>query len=105
MKEAEESNHFVYKASQASKVEAENEDDEEEDDEEYEKKTSDENTISNLAKQLLKSKLEKTEPLVLKTAAASKNVEQEKDDLDLELDMDLDNVDTTDVNLDDDLSD
>ena len=112
MRQAEKSSHFAYKAEATSHKSEEEEEEEEsdredEDDEEdkYANKNN-EDSISNLAKQLLKSKLEKTEPITVKTTTStSKLPDQEKDDLDLELDMELDNVDTTDVNLDDDLSD
>ena len=90
----------------------EDESDTYEDDYEHKPSSNDENSISNLAKKLIQTKLEKSatesdKPLSIKTSANTKKIEADtdKDDLDLELDIDLENVDTTDVNLDDDISD
>jgi hypothetical protein len=110
MRQAEENNEFVFKEVQTKQAEKKDDDEDESDnnyeDDESTKKAED--SISNLAKQLLKSKLENPEPVTVKKPAAT-NVASKKnddqDDLDLELDMDLENVDTTDVNLDDDISD
>jgi coatomer subunit beta' len=116
MNEAEESRAFVYNnntttTSTASnrgdkKEVATNSDDSNEEDN-FEETEPNDDSISNLAKQLLKSKLE--QQITVSTAATAttttgppvKRTDSAEDDLDLELDMDLDNVDTTDVNLDD----
>jgi hypothetical protein len=110
MKQAEQNNEFVFKEVQTKQAEKKDEDGDESDNnyEDDESTKKNEDSISNLAKQLLKSKLEKPEPVTIKTAAVTNVVSkknEDQDDLDLELDMDLENVDTTDVNLDDDISD
>lgn len=112
MKQAEQNDEFVFKETKSERAVNVNEEEEDEDesDNNYEDDESDkknEDSISNLAKQLLKSKLEKPEPVTLKkpTTPTISKKNDDQDDLDLELDMDLENVDTTDVNLDDDISD
>ena len=121
MRQAEADNEFSYKPDlPATKNGTNDHESDEEDDDDHDHKSSlsknDENSISNLAKKLLQAKLEKADtdakpPTIKTTTNTAINVKKaadadlDKDDLDLELDIDLENVDTTDVNLDDDISD
>ena len=90
MLEAEENNQFTYQTGSSNE--------QEEDDGE---KSA---TIANLAKQMHETKLD-NEPSEKPSAAPVAKSNIDKEDLDLDIDIDLENVDTTDVNLDDDLSD
>lgn len=108
MKQAENNDEFVYKEAKTAQPENDDEDDASENNYEDDESTKrNEDSISNLAKQLLKSKLEKPEQVINKkpTPPTNSKKNDDQDDLDLELDMDLENLDTTDVNLDDEISD
>lgn len=83
----------------------ENFDDEDEDEETQKPDTptqqnDNENSIASLARKIHETKLT-NEP----SAEPASNTNNNKDDLDLDIDSDLENVDTTDVNLDEELSD
>lgn len=104
MKEAEERNEFVY-------VRPVDGGDEEEDEGEIgeDKDKDKDDSIANLAKKIQETKLSQNEQgldsVVEVKVEKSVYSSISKDDLDLDIDIELDNVDTTDVNLDDDLSD
>jgi len=83
----------------------ENFDDEDEDEDTQKPDTptqqnDNENSIASLARKIHETKLT-NEP----SAEPASNTNTNKDDLDLDIDSDLENVDTTDVNLDEELSD
>lgn len=115
MQTAEENNEFVYREPEPKNQKDENEfesansNNDDEDDYGEDKKLENENSISNLAKKIQETKLNNQPANAAETVSAranpSTNTNLNKDDIDLELDIDLENVDTTDVNLDDDLSD
>lgn len=65
----------------------------------YRKKNED--SISDFANKLSETKLSQSPPKIVQSA----EVIDSKDDDDLDIDLELENVDTTDVNLDDELSD
>lgn len=61
-----------------------------------------EDSIANLAKKITDTKISQSPP---KPTSKEEVLVDTKDDDDLDIDLELENVDTTDVNLDDDLSD
>jgi hypothetical protein len=117
MLEAEENNTFIYERPANSLNNHTNKSDNEDDDfqdpeNDYDSTDKKNDTISSLAKKIQETKLNTTPLVVEQLEKPQQNkpisvsaVATEKDDLDLDIDIDLENVDTTDVNLDDDLSD
>jgi hypothetical protein len=111
MRIAEENSQFHYQEINRKEGEVEDDDDYEEADEEEEEtvlsklveKNLHLNDVSKLENSKIKEKIEEDEKV--SQAAAAMEALQKNIDLDLDLDIDLADVDTNDINLDDDLSD
>lgn len=96
---AEEGNQFLFER----KIEDTDQEQEEyfEPEEDKYRMNKQEDSISNLAKKISETKLSQSPPKLVQ----SEEEIDAKDDDDLDIDLELENVDTTDVNLDDELSD
>jgi hypothetical protein len=111
MQEAEAHNRFAFDPSKL-RDNLDNEDDGDEVENEQESKpSSNENTLASIAKKIQETKLNSPVRSEVQHSPSQQQQQQKavvsKDnDLDLDIDdVDLDNVDTSDVNLDDELSD
>ena len=102
MLEAEQTNEFHFQHRTTAKNVEEDDDEFEDEEDKYEKKEDVTSSIADLAKKIQETKLSQSPP---KPPQHEPIKTQLSNDDDLDIDIELDNVDTTDVNLDDDLSD